>query len=404
VNLSTGKPRRGIAVTALGLGQIIAWGSSYYLPAVLAQPIARDTGWPLSWIVGGLSLALLTAGLVSPRVGRVIERRGGREVLASSALLLGLGLAGLALAPGIAAYTAAWLIIGLGMSAGLYDATFATLGRLYGRGARQAITTLTLFGGFASTACWPLSAFLVSTFGWRGACLGYAALHLLVVLPLYLSALPRQQVQSANAADTQSGDAGRLSHHGAAEKPLLLLITLAAVITMASAISTVISVHLLHMLRDRGLTLAAAVASGALVGPSQVGARAIEMLIGRYHHAIWMMVASTMLMAAGIGALAAGSPIVAPALIVYGAGLGIESIARGTLPLALFGAEGYAALMGRLAMPSLMAQAASPSLGAVLIDRFGSQATLSVLFAATVLNVVVTLGLLALSRPSRAHS
>jgi hypothetical protein len=404
VNLSTGKPRRAVAVTALGLGQIIAWGSSYYLPAVLAQPIARDTGWPLPWIVGGLSLALLTAGLVSPRVGRVIERRGGREILASSALLLGAGLAGLALAPGIAAYIGAWLIIGLGMSAGLYDAAFATLGRLYGREARQAITTLTLFGGFASTACWPLSAFLVSTFGWRGACLGYAALHLLVVLPLYLSALPRQQVQSASAADPQTGVASRLSHHGAGEKPLLLLIILAAVITMASAISTVISVHLLHMLRDRGLTLAAAVASGALVGPSQVGARAIEMLIGRYHHPIWTMVASTVLMAAGIGVLATGSPIVAPALIVYGAGLGIESIARGTLPLALFGAEGYADLMGRLAMPSLIAQAASPSLGAVLIERLGSQATLSMLFAATVVNVVVTLGLVALSPPSRVHS
>jgi MFS family permease len=162
---------RPIVITALGLTQILAWGSSYYLPAVLAEPIARDTGWPLSWVVGGLSLGLLMAAIVSPRVGTAIERHGGRPVLALSAIAIGTGQLGLALAPNLAAYIAAWLVIGVGMGAGLYDAAFATLGRLYGHDARAAITTLTLFGGFASTVCWPLSAFMLSTIGWRGACL-----------------------------------------------------------------------------------------------------------------------------------------------------------------------------------------------------------------------------------------
>src|SRR5918999_1731734 len=167
-----------VVVSVLGVTQILAWGSSYYLLAVLVEPIGDSTDWPLAWIVSGLSLGLLAAGLVSPRVGDSIERHGGRPVLATSAGLLAFGLVGLALAPSLLIYLAAWLVLGIGMGAGLYDAAFATLGRLYGQRAPTAIATLTLFGGLASTACWPLSALPVSEYGWRGACLIYAGIHL----------------------------------------------------------------------------------------------------------------------------------------------------------------------------------------------------------------------------------
>src|ERR1700684_1247027 len=138
---------RHAIISALGVTQILAWGSSYYLPAVLAAPIARDTGWPLTWIVGGLSFGVLVAALVSAHVGRAIERSGGRPVLALSAIAIGVGQIGLAAAPTLPFYITGWLIMGLGMGAGLYDAAFGTLGRFYGRDARAAITTLTLFGG-----------------------------------------------------------------------------------------------------------------------------------------------------------------------------------------------------------------------------------------------------------------
>ena len=160
-----------VIITTLGVGQIFAWGSSYYLLAVLAKPIADDTGWPMAWIIGGVSLGLLAAGLVSPRVGGLIGRRGGRPVLAAGSVVIAAGLALLAVAQSLPLYIVAWLVLGVGMGAGLYDPAFATLGRLYGAGARSAITTLTLFGGFASTVCWPLSAALVEHLGWRGACL-----------------------------------------------------------------------------------------------------------------------------------------------------------------------------------------------------------------------------------------
>ncbi|MBN9510132.1 MAG: MFS transporter, partial [Alphaproteobacteria bacterium] len=152
--------KRGLVVTVIGLCQIFAWGSSYYLPAVLAGPIARDTGWPLAWVLGGLSVGLLVSGLVSPLAGRAIEGVGGRLVLAASAVLLAAGLLALALAPTLTAYAGAWGVIGLGMGAGLYDPAFSTLGHIYGEEARSLITGVTLWGGFASTVCWPLSALL----------------------------------------------------------------------------------------------------------------------------------------------------------------------------------------------------------------------------------------------------
>jgi len=342
--------------------------------------------------VGGLSLGLLVAGLISPRVGRAIEVHGGRPVLAGSAVLLALGQLGLALAPGLPVYVLAWVIMGLGMGAGLYDAAFATLGRLYGQSARQTITALTLFGGFASTVCWPLSAFLVDLLGWRGTCLVYAGIQLVVALPIYLCLMPR-------AGQVPSEPKGEIVPPGTATarapKPAMpIFLLLAAVITIGSMISATVSVHLFTILQAQGITLATAVALGTLIGPSQVGARAIEMLVGRYHHPIWTKLASALAVALGLGALWAGFPIVAVTLVFYGAGIGLASIARGTLPLSLFGAHGYAVLMGRLAMPSLIAQAVTPSLGALLAEVLGAHGLLGVLAGVAALNLLLVVTLL----------
>jgi MFS family permease len=253
----------------LGVTQILAWGSSYYLLAVLAKPIAASTGWSLGWVVGGLSLGLLVAGIVSPRVGDTIQRRGGRLVLAMSAVFLALGLTGIALSPNLPMYVVSWLVLGVGMGAGLYDAAFATLGRLYGQRARTAITTLTLFGGFASTVCWPLSAIFVSHFGWRNTCLIYAGIHLVILLPLYVFALPseRSQTKVVNVATGDHGGHAGRKPMTAAER--LLFVLMAIVITIGSMISALLSVHLLTILQARDIGLAAAVALGAIVGPAR---------------------------------------------------------------------------------------------------------------------------------------
>jgi MFS family permease len=383
-------PNRAVIISALGVTQIFAWGTSYYLPAVLAAPIIADTGWSLTWVVGGLSLGLLTAGVVSPFVGRTIARRGGRPVLAVSAGLLATGLLTLAFAHALPVFLLAWLVMGLGMGAGLYDPAFATLGRLYGEGGRSAITTLTLFGGFASTVCWPLSAFLDAHLGWRGACFVYAAVQIAGALPIYLFVLPRETQQSvilsATPVAAMPAAAPAIPRRG-------LFLLLATTITLASIISTVLSVHLLTILQGKGLALAAAVSLGALVGPSQVAARTVEMFIARFHHPIWTKLTATSLVTAGLAALWLGSPVITLALVLYGAGIGLESIARGTLPLAIFGAEHYPVIMGRVAMPSLVAQAAAPSVGALLLQIAGLNGALAIFLAVAACNALLVVGL-----------
>ncbi|MBN8892314.1 MAG: MFS transporter [Rhodospirillales bacterium 70-18] len=384
---------RWLVVGALGCAQILAWGASYYLIAVLAKPIGDQTGWPLGWIIGGLSGSFLVSGLVSPRVGGLIDRLGGRPVLASSAVLLAIGLALLAVAPNIPMYVFAWAVMGVGMGAGLYDPAFATLGRLYGEQARSAITMTTLYGGFASTVCWPLSALLVEQVGWRGACLAYAGIMLAVVLPLYWFGLPKEP---ATAPPPRA--AGRAGQVVLTPRLRLAFWMLALNLTLASVVMTVVSVHLLTLLQTRGIELAAAVGLGALIGPAQVGARVVEMLIGRNRHPVWTLLASTLLAAAGLGLIFGDPAMVAVGLVLYGSGSGIRSIARGTVPLALFGREGYATLMGRLAMPTLIAQAAAPSAGAWLLEALGANAMLLVLVAGAVLNIATSLPLLGYAR------
>jgi MFS family permease len=389
---------RPVVIGALGVAQILGWGSSFYFPAVLAAPVAAETGWPLAWVVGGVSIGLLVGGLVSPQAGALIDRHGGRPVLAASSLLFAGGLAGIGLAPTLPAYLLAWIVVGAGMGCGLYDAVFATLGKLYGREARIPITNLTLIGGFASTLCWPLSALLAETVGWRGACLVYALLHLLVSLPLQMAVLPRQTAANVRPATADPPPAPPRRRGAGGDAALLTLV--AMVLTIASGIGSIVIVHLLIFLEAGGASFATAVALGTLFGPAQVAARTIERLLGAHYHPIWTMLASCVLMASGLLLLAAGPALPALAIVIYGAGYGIMWIARGTLPLSLFGPERYAVLMGRLALPSLIAQALAPSGGAWLLERAGAQAVLGTLTALAAANLVLVALLWLLSRPA----
>lgn len=359
---------RSRVVIALGIAQLIGWGTSFYFPGVLAAPIAADTGWPLSVIVGGVSLGLLIAGLISPQVGRVIAARGGRPVLAASTLLFAAGLCIIGLAPTLWVYLSGWIAVGAGMGTGLYDAVFAALGRRYGSAARGPITALTLFGGFASSVFWPLGAFLAATFGWRNTCFAYAAMHLLLALPLVLTFPSGQAVPSDQAV---SDKAPASSMPRASEGTILPL--LALILTLSAGIGSIVVVHLLLMLEARGLAVPVAVSIGTLFGPAQVGARVIEGLFGTRYHPIWTMVASCAAMAFGLACMLAVADIVllTAAMVVYAGGYGIMWIARGTLPLALFGADRYPLLMGRLAFPSLIVQALAPFVAAMMVEYCG---------------------------------
>jgi predicted MFS family arabinose efflux permease len=375
---------RRVVITALGIAQILAWGTSFYFPAVFAEPIVAETGWSLGFVVGGTSIGLLTAGLISPQVGRTIDVYGGRPVLMASSLFYAAGLALVGFSPALPIYLAGWVLIGMGMGSGLYDAVFSALGRMYGSEARGPITNLTLFGGFASTVCWPLSAFMIEQFGWRSACFIYAAIHLFVMLPLQAAVVgPARKLEERHTIQTAAADGSRINNEA------LIFGLLALVLSIAAGIGSIVVVHLLIFLHARGVDFATAVSLGTIFGPAQVGARVIESLFGKRYHPIWTMIASCTLMAVGLLLLFGAGQALVVIILLYGAGYGISWIGRGTLPLALFGPVRFPRLMGKLAFPSLIVQALAPSAGALLLEAKGANATIGVLTVFALINVAL---------------
>ncbi|PWS34874.1 MFS transporter [Falsiroseomonas bella] len=356
-------------VLALGTAQTLAWASSYYLPAILAAPMARDLGLPSSWVFGAFSAALVLSALLGPAVGRAIDRRGGRGVLVMSNLVLAAGLVLLALAQGPATLGFAWLVMGVGIALGLYDSAFATLAGLYGRAARGPITGITLIAGFASTVGWPVSALMAEAFGWRGACLGWAALHLLIGLPLNRFLLPQAPPPTKQAAATEGEEA---------PAPRFAMPLLAFVFAATWAVAGALAAHLPAMLQATGASPAAAIAAAALIGPAQVAARLLEFgLLSRFHPLASGRLA-TIAHPLGAAALLLFGPVAAPVFtVLHGMGNGIMTIVKGTLPLAIFGPVGYGARQGLLSAPSRFLQALAPLGFGLVLERASVEAALA---------------------------
>lgn len=370
----------------LGIAQTLAWATTYYLPALVAPVVMVDLDADPALVYGAFSLALLISGLAAPQVGRFIERLGGRPVLIVSSAIIAAGLVLLGMLPGLAGWFAGWVVLGLGMALGLYEAAFATLGVLYGRSARRAITVVTLFAGFASTVGWPMTAALLPMVGWRGTCLTYAAVNLVLVLPIYLL-LPRAAPPAEANAATAGPEAAEAPLPAAWVRRSFLL--LATFFTLRAVISATLSVHLIVVLGGLGLSVGAAVAAAALMGPSQVGGRLLEFTLGKAAHPLTAARLGGALLPAGALLLVLAGPVAAvPFVLLYGASNGIMTISRGAVPLALFGPRGYPVLMGKLAMPILLAQAAAPAVTAPLVAN---------LPAATVLGLAGVLAAVALA-------
>jgi MFS family permease len=372
-------------VIALGSAQTLAWASSYYLPAILAAPMARDLGIPASWVFAGFSAAMLLSAVLGPAAGRAIDLRGGRDVLTASNIVFALGLLLLAMAQGTAMMALGWLVIGVGMSMGLYDAAFATLAGLYGRAARSPITGITLIAGFASTVGWPLSAVMEEAFGWRGACLGWAALHLVLGLPLnrlLVPPAPPPEKQQA-AAEAEATPAPRFA------MPILAFV-FAATWTVAGAMAA----HLPAMLQAAGATTALAIAAAALIGPSQVAARLLEYALVRRIQPITTARLAALGHPLGAAVLLAVGGVAAPVFaVLHGMGNGVMTIVKGTLPLAVFGPAGYGARQGLLTAPSRFLQALAPFAFGLLLERAGVEVALAVTSGLTFAAFVALLAL-----------
>lgn len=362
--------RRSGTVAALGTAQTLAWASTYYLPAILAAPMARELGVSIPTVFAAFSVALIMSAFVGPRAGAAIDRHGGQPVLMLTSIVFALGLAGLGLARDVVGLFAAWVVLGIGMGSGLYEAAFASLVRLYGKGARNSITGITLIAGFASTVGWPLSAVLEAEYGWRVACFSWAALHLVLGLPLNLLLPKVGTAPSSNATLPQTSAP-------VSNEPVSLLPTMVLSFVFAATwfISTSMAAHLPRLMQAAGTTAATAILVGSLIGPSQVAARLLEFgLLRRVHPLLSARMAAAM-HPLGAGVLFVGGPVAAPLFgLMHGAGNGILTIAKGTLPLVIFGPQGYGYRQGLLMVPARIAQALAPWLFGLALDAWGAGA------------------------------
>jgi MFS family permease len=371
------------AVPVLGVTQILAWGAIFYPPVLTLPLIAEMRSFSLTFAMGGFSAGLLAAGFVAPTVGGLIDRYGGHRVMPFGSLAGAAGLVALTYAANPVAYFAVWIVLGIAMAGSLYDPAFATLGRIFGARARQAITALTLAGGFASTVSWPVTYALLKPLGWQGTYLFYAALLAFVAAPLHAFALPRTRASLDIAPVDAAAPPPRVRPaNGAA---FLLLV---AAFSAYAFIPSGLSAHLLAILKRAGIEAGTVVFIGSLFGPSQVAARLCEFIFARDIHPLAMVrfaIALLVLAFALLWLLGISAPVAIMFAVMFGAANGLVTIARGAVPLALFGPMDYGRIVGRIARPALIVTAIAPVAVAFVAERSSDPVALGVAAAFTVI-------------------
>lgn len=373
-----------LAVCALGIAQITAWGTAYYCLGVLAGPIGADTGWSRSFVYFGFTVALLAMGAVSPVAGRAIDRYSARAVMALGTVLVSIGLYALSLVRSELEYLCVWIFLGLGMRLCLYDAAFAALVQVVPRRGRRAISYLTLFGAFASSVFWVLGHYLNEAEGWRQTLALFAAINLIVCLPLNWIGLSRREAPGTGASDASQASASPDGPPLEGTMRVVAMALFALVMSLNGFVFAVVTVQLVPLLEAAGLATAAAVWVASMKGFAQFGGRVVEIVFGRNLHAITVARISIGILPVAFALLLVAQgrlyTIIAFTLLM-GASQGVITIVRGAVPLALFGATGYGAVLGLLATPVLIVNAVSPTVFAMIVDRWDWQTSQVVLVA-----------------------
>ncbi len=389
--------RTGPAIAALGVTQIIGWGTTHYMPAVLSASTAADIGASTTTVLGAFSWGLLVAGLTAKPAGRLIDRHGARKVMSGGTILASLGLLVIASSTSAVGVFAGWTLLGLALRSILYDGAFAALTVIAGAGARRAISLLTLLGGLASTVFWPIGNWLDGWIGWRETLMVYVALNLLVCLPLHWIFAGPARI----AADLSGKPSSTPTHPGlglAPQRRQRALLLLGSAFTLHAFIASTISAHLVMLLEGLGLAGAVVVSAAALMGIAQVCARIVEMSLQRFLSAAAVALPSVALLPTGFAVALAwpSSPAAAAAFVIlFGCANGLMTIMRGSLPLEVFGSDGYGELLGRVAGPALVSAAIAPVAFSALVESAGARAGLWLLAA---LGTAAFFSVLAMSR------
>ncbi len=358
--------QRSRTVAAIGFGQMLAWGSSYYLAAILAPVMARQFALPTVAVFAMFSAALLVSAVLGPYAGQRVDRLGGRRVLQQSNVMFAIAHLTLATAQGPITLALGWLLLGVAMPFGLYDAAFGTLVRLYREDARRSIVAVTLIAGFASSIAWPLTHWVEVHASWRTACALWALLHLTVGLALHRYGLPN--VLSAALHPQTHANATTTA------LPPTVLWLLAAIFAVTGFVFAALAAHLPRLLEVAGATPTAAVAAASLVGVFQVGGRVLDTAwLKRVHPFVSAKLATSLHPIGAVLLISFGAPLAAVFTALHGAGVGVMTIVKGTLPLALFGPFGFGKRAGLLEAPSRVLQAVAPVLFSLLLDDLGKQ-------------------------------
>jgi len=365
-------------ICALGIAQIISWGSLYYAISFLITPLMEASGGDKASVFAAFSLGLLVSGLLSAPVGALIDRAGGRGVMTAGSVAAAALLALLSQVQSVFALYAVWAGLGVVMSATLYDPAFAVITRLFAANYRRAITTLTLFGGFASTVFWPLTQFLIAEFGWRNALLVLALLNLAVCAPLHWWVLPRDgRVERPRTVASDGPGAFRT----ALRTPVFYLLTIA--FTGNALVFSATQVHLMSLLQEKQLSAASAALVGAMIGPMQVTGRVLELAFASRLAASTIGILAMAFLPLSLWLLAVAGvqwPLLVAFAVIYGIGNGVMTIVRGAIAAELFGREAYGAINGAMAAPVIIAKAAGPLVAALLFAWLGGyDRTLAVL-------------------------
>lgn len=372
-----GAQRSWSLVLALGVTQIISWGTMFYAFSLLIDDFASAAHTGQSEVVGAFSVALLVTGLASTPVGRLIDRHGGRRVMTFGSILGGVTFPLLAYAHSAWQLYAIWAVLGLSMAATLYDPAFAVLVQVFKERQRKAITALTLFGGFASTVFWPLTQLLMQHLGWQHALVVLGSLNLLICAPLHWWVLPKGAVPREAAATTGIQFAQRPAFDAT-------FFGLCAAFTGNALVFSAMSVYLIPLLQGKGLSVSQAASVGAMVGPMQVFGRVLEYaFLSRWSPsrigalAMWLLPVSLGLLAVVVPQLG----VMALFALLYGMGNGVMTIVRGAAPAELYGREHYGAINGAMATPVLLAKAAGPIVASLVLAATASSLELLLLLA-----------------------
>lgn len=379
---------------ALGVAQILLWGGSYFMLSVLATPIMKDTGWSYQMVFGALSLSLLISGLILPYIGTLIQTNKKNLILQYAGIVIALGLVVLGLSQHFIIFLSGWTVIGIGMGMGLYDALFASIGKMYGSNSGKVIVQVTLISSLAPTITWTITSLLLSGFGWRNTCFIYAAVLILTILPLHRFVFSDAGNAHESNEKISGTDMGSDEVHDTKVYYLLLVS-----FTIGSILTTGIVIHLMDILLSKNITMATALGIVAFLGPSQAGVRVLELILPK-RSPIKMSIVSAIAMLTGVLLLFFDPLVAIPGVILFGMGNGLKAILRGTLPLSIFGQKDYAALIGKLGRWPLIAQAVTPFIGGILIQQFNMYTFLFICCLLAATNIVLCLVLRKMVTPS----